>query len=367
MVLKYLEFNIFYENSVKLELTIIQEVNLSIEVKENKIIIKSLEIDNEVAAEFLQSHPKRDHETIVSRALGIGILAEIKGEIANFLHETESDLGNRLGILQTLYDLRNIRFNETSQKGVLAETVVIEALRDISKNLGFEDDIADASTVAGKIPRNKTGDVLIRLNGDEDKVVGVEVKLDKGVSYGDLLKRDPLAKTDTAISQLAETAANRGSNVNIIVFDVSNADNSVMQRCINGITYEPGLGFIVLIDTLKADFKSLGVAYSLSREITLSKTHQDDLDQNLLKLMLMQMVKLFTDYSSVKSEADSIKKSAGRIIEISERTRLLAEHSAAILSKYLDTGKLTKIEVLEYLQANEPREELNRFKKDLGI
>ena len=79
------------------------------------------------------------------------------------------------------------------------------------------------------------------------------------------------------------------------------------------------------------------------------------------------MMKLFTDYSSVKSKADSIKKSAGRIIEISERTRLPAEHSATILSNYLDTGKLTKIEVLEYLQANEPREELNRFKKDLGI
>ena len=90
------------------------------------------------------------------------------------------------------------------------------------------------------------------------------------------------------------------------------------------------------------------------------------IQDGLLK-MLMQMMKLFTDYSSVKSKADSIKKSAGRIIEISERTKLPAEHSATILSNYLDTGKLTKIEVLEYLQANEPREELNRFKKDLGI
>lgn len=340
---------------------------MSVEIKENKIFIKSLEIDNEIVAEFLRSNPQKDHYDIMSRAIGIGILAQIKGEIANFLYATESELKNNLGKLQTLYELRNIRFEETSKKGILAEKVVIEALQDISEKLEFQDVIFDTSAYPGEIRRNKTGDILIYLKGDERKRIGIEVKLDKGVSYGELLKRDPLAKTDTAISQLIETSANRSSDVNIIVFDVSNADSSVIQRCVNGITYEAGLGFIVLIDTLKADFKSLGVAYSLSRELTLSKTHHNDLDQSILKLMLLQIVKLFSDYSAVKREADSIRKSADRIIEMSEKTRLLVQHSVEILSKYLDTGKLTKIEVLEYFQANESREELNQFKKNLGM
>jgi len=339
---------------------------MTIELKSGKVFIKSLEIENEVISAYLSSHPKRDFDKIISRALGIGILAEIKGDIATFLQETEGTLANKLGVLQSLYDLRKIRFNETTQKGTFAEGEVIYALRNMAKNLGYEDDIADASTISGAIPKNKTGDILIRLE-QSDKIIGVEVKLDKSVGYGDLLKRDPISRTDTAISQLAETAANRNSNVNIIIFDMSNADPTITKRCINGISFEPGLGFIVLIDTLKSDFKSLGVAYSLAREITMSQRSENTLDQNILRLMLMQVVKLFTDYSSIKNEADNIKKSADRILETSEKTRILTEHSVAILKNYLDTGRLTKTELLEYFQANDASEELKQFRKNLAI
>ena len=37
-------------------------------------------------------------------------------------------------------------------------------------------------------------------------VTGIEVKLDKGVRLGELADRDPTAKTDTAASELIDTA-----------------------------------------------------------------------------------------------------------------------------------------------------------------
>ncbi len=154
--------------------------------------------------------PESRREQATVKAIGIGVLAEIKGEIAQFLNETEGELGKQLASLKTLYELRELRFKETSGKGEKAEQKIMQALAEIQTAANYDsDEIVDLSTQRGQLSRNKTGDVLVAIEGKDDCSIGFEVKLDKGVKLGLLDNRDPAAQTDTAIGQLLEMRANR--------------------------------------------------------------------------------------------------------------------------------------------------------------
>ena len=158
---------------------------MAIQLRNNQLSIKDIVIENDLVAEYLSSLPASEREAAVIRALGIGIMAEMKGEISHFLRETEGELGKHLTSLKALYDLRELRFRETSGKGTVAEGQVLEVVRDFASSAGFGDDeVIDASTTSGAIRNNKTGDVLVRVDGDPDCVIGIEVKLDKGVRLG---------------------------------------------------------------------------------------------------------------------------------------------------------------------------------------
>ena len=85
---------------------------------------------------------------------------------------------------------------------------MLEVVREFASSAGFADDeVIDASTTSGAIRNNKTGDVLVRVDGDPDCVIGIEVKLDKGVRLGELADRDPTAKTDTAANDATNDQA----------------------------------------------------------------------------------------------------------------------------------------------------------------
>ena len=122
---------------------------MSVKVKNGVFQVEKLEIENSVVVEYLTGLPDREREAAVVRAIGIGVLAEIKGEIAQFLNETEGELGQRLASLKALYELRELRFRETSGKGEQAERQVLQALTDIQTSLGFEQ---DARGEAGETP-----------------------------------------------------------------------------------------------------------------------------------------------------------------------------------------------------------------------
>ena len=103
-----------------------------------------------------------------------------------------------------------------------AEQKILQALKDIQVTSGFSnDEISDLSTVRGVLPRNKTGDLLIEVDGQNDVTIGLEIKLDKGVKLGQIDNRDPAAQIDTAIGQLLEMRTNRETDANAIVFDVT--------------------------------------------------------------------------------------------------------------------------------------------------
>ena len=336
---------------------------MAIQIRDNKLHIDKVVIDNELVVEYVNKLPQAERDKAIEEALGIGIMAALKGDLHHFLHSTEGQLGKHLNTLKAVLELKNIRFEETASKGFDAEVEVITVLRQLADQFNFKQDkIDDTSKMDGNIKGNKTGDILIQIDGDENQQIGLEVKLDKSVNFGSLLKRDPLAKSDTALAQLIETSANRKSKLNIIVFDEEKVDNTIKKEAKEGITYIPHVGFIVIVSTQKNNFKNLALAYVLSRELILSKSDFKKINTNHLKLMLQQLVKVLNDYQTVKNEAENIKKSAQKILDQSHKTRLLVEHSAQYLLKYLDKGEMSEDELWSYISPEPIKSKLELVK-----
>jgi len=66
---------------------------MAIKLQKDTLEIKNIQIENPLMAEYLAGLPEAQREEAVIKALGVGILAEIKGEIAQFLNETEGEIG----------------------------------------------------------------------------------------------------------------------------------------------------------------------------------------------------------------------------------------------------------------------------------
>jgi hypothetical protein len=334
---------------------------MAISYRNGVLHIQDVSIENPLVSEYLESLPTTEREEAVIRALGIGVMAELKGEISHFLHETEGQLGKHLSSLKSLYELRSMRF-QTAGKGGDAEQQVMDVLNEFKEKAGFNDDqVIDLSRVTGQIPRNKTGDILVEVNGNSGTAIGIEIKLDKGVKLGEILERDPIAKSDTAVSQLLETAANRNTAVNIIVFDEDSVDATVSKQCVDGVRYLGGIGFIVIVSTRRNDFRTLALVYLLARDLVLAGPKQAIADHHVLERIVERLVLVLNDYSTTRKDAEAIIKSANKIITQSERTLRLAENTRDYLKSYLETGELSREQMLDFYQARGVAELMKEF------
>ena len=325
---------------------------MTVSIRKSVIDIDEVKIDNVIVAEYLAGIPESQREEALIKAIGIGVLAGIKGEIAHFLYETEGELGKHLASLKTLYELREIRFKETSLKGEKAETDIMEALSDIQAAAGLnKDEIIDLSRKQGLLPRNKTGDVMVLVDGVDDCSIGFEVKLDKSVRLGLLDSRDPAAKTDTAIGQLIEMRANRKTDVNVIVFDEDSVDASVSSACKCGVRFIEGVGFIVIVSTRRADFSNLAVVYSISREMARAEIYKRPIDGKILTMIVERLLYLLNDYRSVKKEVNNIKKSAEKIETSLDKMTLYIKSTENYLKHFLKSGELSESELHNFYVA----------------
>jgi len=200
----------------------------------------------------------------------------------------------------------------------------------------------------GVIKNNKTGDLMVTVNGEDDRRIGIEVKLDKSVSLGSVTNRDPKAKKDTAIGQLLEMRANRNTRENIIVFDEDNVDASVKTACKLGVKYIEGVGFLVLISTQRGDFSNLAICYAIAREMVLVQLREDFIDHKSMKMIVERLLYLLGSYGSVKKDVAAIKNSAGKIEKTLENLSEHIESTQNYLSHFLKKGRLTDKELYEF-------------------
>lgn len=329
-----------------------------------RIEISDLQIENELAFEHFNRLPadQRDREFV--KAFYIGVLALQQDRISSFLARTNNELGTELETLKMMYEMKAELFAKSTVKGAESELHVAEYLRDLVKAHDHPDEVELTGSIPGAIPKNKTGDILCRIDGDDTRKVIIECKFDKSIRLGEIEDVDWYGnKFDTALSQLIEAQANRECDQAIIVFDKSSVAPALL-KVIGNIAFRPKYGFIVVVDSLRGDYQNLGLAYLLARDLAAANPDLD-IETDLLLILMERIIADANRLADIRGLVeDGIKKSQ-EIINRLEQGRLSLEFCRSYLKKFLETGTLTRTDLLDFYSGKDLRAKYQAIHEDI--
>ncbi len=333
--------------------------------QKNRIIgIAECSIQHPLIFRYFDDLPERRRDDEFKRALQIGVIALMEDRFAAFLNKTEGELGTQLEALKLIYE-RNVKAKEkTTSSGANAELEIYKVIQSYLERADFVNDqvvVTGAST--GAIARNKTGDIVLKVNGDDAKKIAIEVKFDQSISLGEFDGSDSLGRSrDTAISQLIESMANREAKLAIIVFDQSRSSDS-LKKLVNGICWVPEVGFVVIIDDARQDYSNLFIVIDLARSMLLSTLRIVDQDifesllgrlSNDLSAILETEKLLMENHANLKKIATSIRKHV-----------LLVGFTQKILKEFIGSGSVSKKKLLELYRGDEIKSKYNEITKEI--
>ncbi|MCL2289284.1 MAG: hypothetical protein FWC34_01055 [Bacteroidetes bacterium] len=329
----------------------------------NRVEIKEFEIENEIVFNFFNNLSSTERDDKLLQAIYIGVLALMEDRFSSFLSKTANELGTKLESLKMIFEMKKEIFYKSTIKGVLAENDIAEFLVEHLKERKIQDKVYLTGNTAGKLTKNKTGDIVCELNGSELKIV-LECKFDKSIKLGDIESKEIFTrKTDTAWSQLIEAQANREAQASIIVFDISLTDSSILKKCEN-VGYIPEIGFFAIVDSQKGDYSNLSIAYMLARDIVLNAQILD-LDKNILMLLVNRMVKDINEILNIRSLVNINIENNKAILKQLEKSILLMEFNQEYLLKFLKDGTLTKEDLLAFYQGESIKDKYKIIEKEI--
>ena len=333
--------------------------------KLNRVEVKNFEIDNQIVFNYFNNLPLTERDDKLFRALYIGILALMEDRISAFLSKTSNELGTELESLKMIFDMKKELFYKTTIKGSLAEEDIAEYLNEYFKDKKLKDVALLTGNEVGNLHRNKTGDIVCRLNGNSDLKITVECKFDKSIRLGEIEKKDIFTrKTDTAWSQLIESDANRSSKVSIIVFDISLVDNSIL-KVFENVGFIQSIGFIAIIDSQRGDYSNLVIAYMLARDIAINAKNVD-LDKNLLSMIVNRIVKDINEITNIKKLVEGNIENNKSILKQLEKSILLMNFNQEYLNKFLNDGVLEKKDLLDFYMGEGVKDQYKLIEKDIN-
>jgi len=337
---------------------------LTLDQKTQRLKLAAFEMDNEVVFSFFDKKvPAEERDETLLRALYIGVLALLEDRLSSFFASTTNELGTQLESLKMLFEMKKEIFFKSAVKGIVAEEDVIAYLNQFIKDQGWKDEALGTGTMAGVIPKNKTGDVLCSVEGT-DRTIVLEVKFDKSYKLGEIESKDLFTrKADTAWSQILESKANRDSAVGIIVFDKSLVDAGIARSIGGPAGFIRGVGFVAIVDSLAGDYTGLAVAYSLARDIVL---HARDLEteNEALAMLVGRILRDCEGLVSMKKHVLSITKAADRLMDDLDKGTLSMEFTMKYLHQFLETGTLTNQDLFDFYAGAEVKERYKALKLD---
>ena len=286
---------------------------IKLDQKNKALNIADCSIEHPLIFRYFDDLPEKKRDEEFKRALQIGVIALMEDRFAAFLNRTEGELGTQLESLKLIYE-RNVKAKEkTSESGTSAETEIFNEIRNYLERVGHaEDEVQMTGSSVGAIKRNKTGDIVLTINGDATKKVAVEIKFDQSLALGEIDGTDSLGRPrDTAISQMIESMANRDAKLAIIVFDQNRSSDGLINS-VNGITWVPGVGFVVIIDDVRMDYSNLFIAIDLARSMLLSTLRivDQDIFESLLGRLSNDLSTIHETEKLLKDNHNNLKKIA---------------------------------------------------------
>jgi len=337
---------------------------ISLDQKLKRVKVGSFELDNEIVFNYLDSLPVDQRDNALLRAIYIGILALMEDRLSAFLSKTQNELGTELESLKMIFEMKKEVFFKTAVKGMVAEDEVAEFLNAYFAERKLKDRAEATGTMEGILPKNKTGDIICFVDGDEEKKIAIEVKFDKSLKLGEVESKDIFTKRqDTAWSQILEAKANRDGKVGIIVFDISLVDSSILKFT-NSVGYIRGIGFVAVVDSQKGDYSNLVIAYNLARDIVLY-AKQTDFDDKTLTIILRRIIKDIDTFFEIKKLVQGNIENNQEILKHLERSFLLMEFNQQYLSKFLKDGKLTEEDLLAFYSGEEVKEKFAPIEREI--
>lgn len=338
--------------------------NIKLNQKLKRVEVQKFELDNEIVFNYFDRLAATDRDDKLIRAIYIGVLALLEDRISAFLSKTTNELGTELESLKMIFEMKAELFYKSTIKGTLAEDEIAQALNDYFKTKKISDTAQLTGNTAGELSRNKTGDIICRINGDDDLKIAIECKFDKNLKFGDIESKDVFTrKTDTAWSQLIEANANRDSRVSLIVFDISLVDNSILKISEN-VGFIPEIGFFAIIDSRKGDYNNLIIAYMLARDIALNAKTLD-LDKNILGVIVSRIIKDINEIRAIKSLVQRNIETNNEILKQIEKSMLLMEFNQKYLIQFLETGTLTKKDLLDFYMGEDVKDQFKLIEKEI--
>ncbi len=338
--------------------------NIRINQKLKRVEVQKFELDNEIVFNYFDSLPQNERDEKLIRAIYIGVLALMEDRISSFLSKTSNELGTELESLKMIFEIKKELFYKSTIKGVLAEDEIAEYLNLFFAEKKLKDRALLTGNAAGELPKNKTGDIICEINGDPELKIAIECKFDKSIKLGEIENKDIfIRKTDTAWSQLIEAQANRNSKVSLIVFDISFVDNSILKFCEN-VGYIPEIGFIAIIDSQKGDYTNLSIAYMLARDIAMNAKTLD-FDSDILAFLVNRIIKDINEITQIRSIVEKNIDNNKTILKQIEKSMQLMEFNQQYLSKFLETGTLTKKDMLDFYSGEEVKDRFKLIEKQI--
>ncbi len=327
---------------------------LKLNQKTQRVEISSFEIDNPLLFSYFNSLPSKERDNAFHKAIQIGVLALKEDRLSAFLSSTANELGTELENLKMLFDLRQELFSKTAAKGIVAEDQIAAFLNEYFEDRNLKDRALLTGTTAGKIKRNKTGDIVCEVDGSDELKIVIECKFDKSIRLGDIESRDLFGRqTDTIWSQLIEANANREGRVAIIVLDKSSVDGVVLRE-VENVGFIPAIGFIAIVDTLRGDYSNLGIAYMLARNIAVN-ARDYKLDQAVLDIFIKRILNDLNGVLKIEQLVTQNIETNKEILRTLKKNELSLNFSFEMLKRFLQTGEMTYDSLLEFYSGDEVR------------
>lgn len=338
-------------------------LNLNQQLK--RVEVKEFEIENPIVFNYFDNLPVSERDDKLLRAIYIGVLALMEDRISAFLSKTSNELGTELESLKMIFEMKKELFYKSTIKGILAEDEIAEFLNNYFQEKRLKDRAILTGNTTGNLAKNKTGDIVCDINGDNNLKIVIECKFDKSIRLGDVESKDIFTrKIDTAWSQLIEAEANRDGKVGIIVFDRSLVDNSILKYAEN-VGYISGIGFITIVDSQKGDYSNLTIAYMLARDIAMN-AKQVDLDKDLLAVLVNRIIKDINEVLSIKALVHNNIENNKTILKQLEKSILLTEFNQEYMIKFLKDGTLTKKDLLDFYIGEDVKDKFKPIEKEIN-
>ena len=154
---------------------------INLDQKLKRIEIKEFEISNQVVFNFFDNLSASERDDKLLRAIYIGVLALMEDRISSFLSKTSNELGTELESLKMIFEMKQELFYKSAIKGSLAEEDIAEFLNEFMADRKLKDTVELTGNSAGKLPRNKTGDIICRVDSADNLKIAIECKFDKSI------------------------------------------------------------------------------------------------------------------------------------------------------------------------------------------